>query len=178
MGYISKHQEQCFNFFVAIQRCSDLWLSEEAVWCYKEWNWFVTCPWKLLCVLLHLHSGAQATVSDLHFCLDNGMVSTRVWQGDGWSSEQPGLVEGVLWGSLSTQMLLWFHDSRPKQLLAWLLKRTCLCFVCVVFLGFFSPQWDSPVICASAASVVAAFWWELRKPDFEVLICQLICSIC
>lgn len=39
--------------------------------------------------------------------LDNGRVSTRIWPGDGWSSEQHGVVEGVLWGSFSTQMLPW-----------------------------------------------------------------------
>lgn len=120
MGYISKCNS--FNFFVAIQMCSDLWLSEEAVWCYKEWNWFVTCSWKLHSILLHLHSWAQATVSDLHFWLDKGMVKhkglTRWWMGlcSSWCPMRVPL----------TQMLLWFYKSWAKKLLTWLMKRTYL----------------------------------------------------
>lgn len=48
----------------------------------------------------------------------------------------------------------------------------CLFVVCVYVFSvwfFFPPQWDLPVIFVSAASVVTAFWWELRKPVFEIL---------
>lgn len=265
MDYISRHQEQCFNLLVAIQRCSDLWLSEEAVGCCEEWNWFITCPWKFLSILLHLHSWAQAAVSDLHFWLDNGRVSTRIGQGGGWSSEQllqlkvscegpfqpkcfydsaiagqkncwcdswkehigifwKGNYFSVLFFSVNVEVFVFkknfwsreisfsrhptkFGCSKEQDKLSRNLKKpsqdTQLCimfctkewhvnnclgclpffflFVCL-FLWFFSlvffPQWDQPVICASAASVVTAFWWELRKPDFEILIYQLICRIC